>query len=87
MIKPTKSNLIVRIDPRESVTDGGIIVGTGVERERILYGTVEAVGPDCESRVGNRVLLDRAACRLDISEPGGPELVIVDETRHIEAIL
>lgn len=87
-VKPTRDNLIVEIDNREQTLPSGIVVGIAqIERPWVLFGTAVAVGPGVRDvKAGDRVALKKDACRANLTEPGGPETLLVWE-RQIEGVI
>lgn len=87
-VKPTADHVVVEIEPREETLPSGIVVGVSqIERPWILFGRAKAVGPKArEVEVGDRVMLKKDQSRLDLTESGGPETVLVRETQ-IEGVI
>lgn len=54
-IRPMKDWLVVRREPRETVTEGGIIIPGDARRDVAAYGEVIAVGPGRWSRKGKHI--------------------------------
>jgi co-chaperonin GroES (HSP10) len=56
MFTPRKNLVLVKPDPKEEVSQGGIVLPDGPIRESHRIGTVLAVGKDSALEVGDRIV-------------------------------
>lgn len=81
--RPLNDNVLVKRDPNDEVSKGGIIIPPRAQ-EKVQRGTVISVGPGKLNDDGERLVLDvEAGDKIVFSKYAGNEIKVVDEDRLV----